>query len=120
MLSIFSGIIALLTAFQRGFLEASAFMSSLFLLSSDFFTGSGHIKVHASTLDGLIFAKIPLDFVRKGGLDTWEFVLDLVNMLVDPAPHAGVILKDSDGVSVDLSDSPTEGHYIYVHDGKLL
>lgn len=92
-------------------------MSSLFLLSSDFFTDCGHIKVHASTLDGLVFAKIPLEFVRKGGLDTWGFVLDLVNMLVDPVPHAGGMLRHADGEMVDLSGSPSEGHYVYVQDG---
>ena len=93
-------------------------MSSLFLLSSNFYTKSGLIHVHASTLDGLVFAKIPLDFVRKGGLDTWSFVLNIVNMLVDPIPQCLGTIKNAGGGSLNMSESPIEGHYIYVQDGK--
>ena len=74
-------------------------MSSLLLISSDFLTASRHIKVRALTLDELVFAKTFLDFVRKGGLDTWDSVLDLASMLRDPPPQTEVLLKNGRRVS---------------------
>lgn len=67
-------------------------MLALLLLSSDYYDRFGHIYIHEKSLAGLIFAKVPIEFVRNGGLDTWKFVLDIINMLVDPIPNClGVI-----------------------------
>lgn len=92
-------------------------MSALYILSSDYYTECGHIHIHDSSLNGIVFAKVPLEFVRKGGLDTWDFVLDIVNMLVDPIPNCPGMIKTANGVAVDLTANPLEGHYIYVQTG---
>ena len=92
-------------------------MSTLFLLSSDYYDECGHIRIHDSSLNGIVFAKVPVEFIRKGGLDSWDFVLDIVNMLVDPTPNCPGMIKTASGVAIDLTARPTEGHYIYVQTG---
>ena len=93
-------------------------MSSVFLLSSDYYDQSGHISVHDASISGLVFAKIPIEFLRKGGLDTWDFVLAITNMLVDPVAGSPGSISASNGEAIDVMSPPKEGHYIYTQDGS--
>jgi hypothetical protein len=66
----------------------------------------------------------PLSFLHSCGDDTWQYVLFVVNLLVDQIRgHPGkiVITDDAqavdDALPVDLQSSPTAGTYYYIQDG---
>ena len=92
-------------------------MSSLYLLSSDFYDTLGHIHLHDATMQGLVFAKIPIEFVRKSGMNTWEFVSEIVEMLVDSTPGCPSVIKSASGAVVLPDAAPVEGHYLYLQQG---
>jgi len=74
-----------------------ASMSSVFLLSSDYYDEAGHIFIHKTSPTGLVFAKVPIQFLRKGGLNNWDFVLAITNMLVDPVPSCPGTIRTTTG-----------------------
>ncbi len=96
-----------------------ASMSSVFLLSSDYYDEAGHISIHATSPTGLVFAKVPIQFLRKGGLNTWDFVLAITNMLVDPVPSCPGTIRTTTGNPIDITSVPTDGDYVYIQEGKV-
>jgi hypothetical protein len=94
-------------------------MSSVFLLSSDYYDEAGHIYIHETSPSGLVFAKIPIEFLRKGGLNTWGFVLAITNMLVDPVLDCPGTIRTASGDPIDLTSIPSEGAFVYTQEGLL-
>jgi hypothetical protein len=65
-------------------------------------------------------AVFPLEFVAKGEDNTWQFVLDVVQQLVEPLPdHPATIFTD-DGEPVNLVESPSAGIFRYKQLSALL
>jgi hypothetical protein len=94
-------------------------MSSVFFPLSDCW-GGGIVFIHDSSPTGSLVAKIPLDFLRKSGVNTWDFVLDIVNMLVDPVPNCPGMIESTEGDAVDLAAAPSEGQYVFKQAGAWL
>ncbi len=94
-------------------------MSSVFLLSSDYYDEAGHIYIHETSPSGLVFAKIAIEFLRKGGLNTWDFVLAITNMLVDPVLDCPGTIRTASGDLIDLTSIPSEGAFVYTQEGLL-
>lgn len=46
--------------------------------------GGNVISLHADASIGDMFATVPLNFLRGSGLNSWEYVIDLAGLLVDP------------------------------------
>jgi hypothetical protein len=74
------------------------------------------IAIHDATT-GDIFATVPLNFVQDSGVNTWEYVLDLVNMLVDPVPDCSGLITTTSGDEVDLASAPSAGDYVFKQSG---
>jgi hypothetical protein len=62
---------------------------------------------------GKIIASFPIAFVRDGGSNTWEFVLSVVDLLVERDPELPSIITDLDGAAVTLHDAPSAGSFLY-------
>lgn len=67
-----------------------------------------------------VIASFPLDFVWAGGDNTWQYILDMVENVVDPEPGHPGIITDSAGLEVDLEASPTCGDFWFKHSGEHL
>ena len=89
-------------------------MADLYNLSAHYW-GGDVISLHALTATGDIFATIPLNFLRGNSLNTWEYILDLANMLVDPVPDCPGAIETCVGEAVTLAEAPSAGHYIFKH-----
>lgn len=64
-------------------------------------------------------AYFPLAFVQRGGNNTWQFVLDIVRLLVveDPVNPGHIFTRPQDGAPVDLSSPPRAGTFHYIQEG---
>lgn len=71
-------------------------------------TWSGEL-VQVVSLDGKAIARIPIDFLARGGDNTWSYVIHVVHQLV--LEREGSIYQD--GVSVHPELAPLPGIYIY-------
>ncbi len=70
-------------------------------------------------------AVFPLTFLHSCGDNTWQYVLYVVEQLVDQVPgHPGrIVIEDhaqvaDDALPVDLQATPTAGTYCYIQDGE--
>jgi len=75
---------------------------------------------------GVQIAVFPLTFLHTCGDNTWQYVLYVVEQLVDQVRgHPGrIVIEDDaqvadDAVPVDLYATPTAGTYYYIQDGEL-
>ncbi len=94
----------------------TALMADLYNLASHYWEGET-ISLHASQVDGDIFATFPIPFIRSNGTNTWDYVMDVANMLVDRKVGQPSIILNTDGKEVDLAAAPRSGHYIYMQQG---
>ncbi len=65
--------------------------------------------VTVSSRGGQLIGTFPLDFLRRGGIDTWTYVLDVVGQLVDHGE--GGVIRDENGRTVDPSAAPESGDF---------
>ena len=65
---------------------------------------------------GNFLLECPLTFIRKGGVDSWEYILDILSYIL--APFSGGCLCSTDGPEVALTSSPKAGEYVFNVDGK--
>jgi hypothetical protein len=56
-----------------------------------------------------LIATFPISFIQKGGDNTWSYVLDVVNQLVQDQ-NQGIIKSEND-VQVELDDEPVAGTF---------
>ncbi|RSH82996.1 hypothetical protein EHS25_005706 [Saitozyma podzolica] len=63
-------------------------------------------------------ASFPLEFVRRGGNNTWQYVMDVVNQLVEQAAGGRPVIRTSSGEEVSLTDAPTSGVFKYEQVGS--
>ncbi len=91
-------------------------MADLYNLSAHYWGGSV-ISLHAFTITGDIFATIPLNFLHSNSVTSWDYILDLANMLVDPVPNCPGIIETGDGGIVDYATAPSAGEFVYRQPG---
>ena len=89
-------------------------MADLYNLSSHYW-GADVISLHALTATGDIFATIPLNFLHGNSINTWEYILDLAQMLVDPVEDCPGAIETLAGEAVTLAAAPSAGHYVFKH-----
>jgi hypothetical protein len=65
-------------------------------------------------------ATFPLAFVQRGGDNSWQYVLNVVQQLVDQIPDRPGIITDADGVPLNLADAPSSGLYRYMQPGASI
>ncbi|UOH83241.1 hypothetical protein LQV05_005960 [Cryptococcus neoformans] len=65
-----------------------------------------------SSYDNQIIGTFPLSFIKRGGLNTWAFVSDIVHQLVDIA--GGGAIRASDGNPVVLQEAPYAGDFVFM------
>ncbi len=92
-------------------------MADLYNLSSHYWAGNV-ISLHAATASGDVFATVPLNFVVGNGVNTWEYILDLAEMLVEPVTDCPGSIETVDGDAVHLAAEPCAGDYVFTHRGK--
>jgi hypothetical protein len=73
--------------------------------------------ITVSSLEDQLISTFPLDFIRRGGLNTWEYILDVVGQLVEGNERGMITAQD--GSSVEPTEVPQAGDYIYVPAGKF-
>ncbi|KIR31328.1 hypothetical protein L804_06632 [Cryptococcus deuterogattii 2001/935-1] len=79
-----------------------------------------HDTVAIQSNTGVAIAFFPVPFIRNGGDNTWRYVLQVVNQLVEShAPHIGVI-KNLEGEVLDSEAAPLSGTYVYEQTGCTL
>lgn len=77
-----------------------------------------HDSVAIQSNTGVAIAFFPVPFIRNGGDNTWRYVLQVVNQLVEShAPHIGVI-KNLEGEVLDSEAAPLSGTYVYEQTGQ--
>jgi hypothetical protein len=91
-------------------------MAGLYNLSSHYWGGDS-ISLHASSATGDIFATIPLNFLHGNSVNTWEYVLALANMLVDPVHDCPGTIETIGGDAVTLAATPSAGEYVFKQSG---
>lgn len=65
-----------------------------------------------SSYDNKLIGTFPLGFVKRGGLNTWAFVSDIVHQLVDVV--GGGVIMAKDGNPVPLQEAPYAGVFVFV------
>ncbi|OXG17644.1 hypothetical protein C367_05139 [Cryptococcus neoformans Ze90-1] len=65
-----------------------------------------------SSYDNQIIGTFPLSFIKRGGLNTWAFVSDIVHQLVDIA--GGGAIRAGDGNPVVLQEAPYAGDFVFM------
>ncbi|OWZ69525.1 hypothetical protein AYX14_05071 [Cryptococcus neoformans] len=70
-----------------------------------------------SSYDNQLIGTFPLSFIKRGGLNIWAFVSDIVHQLVG-TPGGGVIMAN-DGNPVILQEAPYAGHFVFVPHKEL-
>ncbi|OXC62500.1 hypothetical protein C358_02103, partial [Cryptococcus neoformans MW-RSA852] len=65
-----------------------------------------------SSYDNQLIGTFPLSFIKRGGLNIWAFVSDIVHQLVGTA--GGGVIMANDGNPVILQEAPYAGHFVFV------
>ena len=74
----------------------------------------GEILQITSAVDTVI-ASFPIQFVRQGGSDTWEYIAFVLSLLVVEEPDNPRAIVDADFNPVPLDAQPVAGVFRYVN-----
>ena len=91
-------------------------MANLYNLATHYW-GSDSITLRASST-GDIFATIPMEFLRHSGTNTWSYVSQLANMLVNTDVNVFGVIQMTDGEALDYSSEPCAGEFVYTYPGQ--
>lgn len=69
--------------------------------------------------NGTRIASFPLDFISRGGDNTWSYVLYVIDQLIISESGRGRIIKDEHGRVLDPNESPSAGEFVFSLEGKL-
>jgi hypothetical protein len=87
-------------------------------LAIDGWPESERIVIRNGTTSPSVIASFPLDFVRRGGDNTWQYILDMVENVVDPEPGHPATIRDSTGLPVNPDAPPISGEFWFEHSGE--
>nr|ODN86712.1 hypothetical protein L203_03960 [Cryptococcus depauperatus CBS 7841] len=74
------------------------------------------VAVHSD--HGTRIAVFPLEFIRKGGDNTWSYVLYVVRQLIVLEPGQSCQLQNEDGIELDLNEAPEAGSFRFHVEGS--
>ncbi|WVO21738.1 uncharacterized protein IAS62_003050 [Cryptococcus decagattii] len=63
--------------------------------------------------NGTRIASFPLDFISRGGDNTWSYVLYVIDQLIISESGRGRIIKDKHGRVLDPNESPSAGEFVF-------
>ena len=75
-------------------------------------------KIIIQTIHDTEIAVFPLSFIQGCSDNTWQYVLDVVNMLVVPDFERPGVIRAEDGVPVILSRPPSAGKFLFEQPGS--
>nr|ODN86713.1 hypothetical protein L203_03961 [Cryptococcus depauperatus CBS 7841] len=78
-------------------------------LAAHFWGSPEIVAVHSD--HGTRIAMFPLEFIRKGGDNTWSYVLYVVCQLIVLEPGQSCQLQNEDGIELDLNEAPEAGSF---------
>ena len=81
-------------------------------------TGTPSLEIKFAS--GKRIASFPLAFIKDGGDNTWRYVLEVVDLVVDQSHDLSGVITDLKGAVLDLDDVPCAGTFTYKHLGLLL
>lgn len=81
-----------------------------YALAQHFWRDSEVITI--SSYDYQLIGTFPLNFIKRGGLNTWAFVSDIVHQLVDIV--GGGFIRAKNGNPVLLQEAPYAGDFVFV------
>ncbi|OWZ61946.1 hypothetical protein C366_00872 [Cryptococcus neoformans Tu401-1] len=81
-----------------------------YALAQHFWRDSEVITI--SSYDNQLIGTFPLNFIKRGGLNTWAFVSDIVHQLVDIV--GGGFIRAKNGNPVLLQEAPYAGDFVFV------
>ena len=91
-------------------------MSVTYSLAVDHWRNTESIVIRSRS--GKHIASFPLDFIQRGGDNTWRFVLYVIKQLVKQSTDAEGIIEGSKGIQVDQDDMPRGGNFSFVQSGQ--
>ena len=92
-------------------------MADLYNLSAHYWSGSV-ISLHALTITGDVFATIPINFLAGNNVNSWDYIINLANMLVDSEQNCPGAIQTGYGETVDPATVPSAGDYVYSQLGR--
>ncbi|RSH89906.1 hypothetical protein EHS25_001892 [Saitozyma podzolica] len=69
------------------------------------------------SVQNTLIASFPLEFVQRGGDNSWRYVLGVLEQLVDIVPGYASIIRDQSGADVDLEEAPWSGEFVFAQNG---
>ena len=60
-----------------------------------------------------LIGSFPLEFVRQSGVDSWQYVLDAIDIMVEPSPGHTSTLWTVAGVMLDLTQTVDCGEFFF-------
>lgn len=60
-----------------------------------------------------LIGSFPLEFVRQSGVDSWQYVLDAIDIMVEPSPGHTSSLWTVAGVMLDLTQTVDCGEFFF-------
>lgn len=92
-------------------------MTIYYPLALDLWDYSSSIVIRS--MKGTRIATFPLDFISRGGDNSWSYVLYVIDRLIISESSRGGIIKDEHGRVLDPNDSPSAGVFFFSQEGKL-
>jgi hypothetical protein len=69
------------------------------------------------SVQNTLIASFPLEFVQRGGDNSWRYVLGVIEQLVDTVPGHASVIRDQSGADVDLEEAPWSGEFVFAQNG---
>jgi hypothetical protein len=70
------------------------------------------------SVQNTLIATFPLEFVQRGGDNSWRYVLGVIEQLVDTVPDHACVIRDQNGTHVDLAEAPWSGEFVFAQIGE--
>lgn len=71
-----------------------------------------------TTDDDRLIAYFPIKFIREGDVNTWRYVIQVVEMLVDRDPQFSSVIVDTEGTAMIFEEAPVPGTFMYRQPGE--
>lgn len=86
-------------------------------LALDLWDSGSSVIIRSAT--GTRIASFPLDFISRGGDNSWSYVLYVIGQLIIPESSRTGIIKDEHGRVLEPNESPSAGVFFFSQVGKL-
>lgn len=86
-------------------------------LALDLWDSGSSVIIRSAT--GTRIASFPLNFISRGGDNSWSYVLYVIGQLIIPESSRTGIIKDEHGRVLDPNEPPSAGVFFFFQEGKL-